>query len=213
MKEIQQAMKEWQKERSYKEKLQQKLKQNPNNIKILIELGFMYMEDMDDTEKALRLLNRALILNPENVDAFFWIAMTYFHYFPNDLEKAKKLLEKALKIDNTRADCHHLIYNVINNLGENREKHTFHLKKAIEMEPTWIRPRITFVYLLISANKLKEAQIVAQETLNVFNNLKTSTQITPIKKYYEKYITGRTSSIKPKIETLFKRIKKARLKL
>ena len=91
---------------------EKKLKQNSNDIKVLIELGFLNMLEDGDWDEALRLLKRALDLDPKNVEALFWLAKTYYHCF-FDEKATKKALEKALKINPRSAACHECLADVL----------------------------------------------------------------------------------------------------
>ncbi|MCK4499084.1 tetratricopeptide repeat protein, partial [Candidatus Babeliales bacterium] len=175
----------------YREKLQKKLAQSPNDVKLLIELGFMYMEDMEDVDQALQLLNRAIELDPNNVEALFWLAKSYFHCVFDD-EKTKEILEKALKLDPKAAACHDLLADVLSHLGESREKSIYHLRKAVEAEPTWIHCGARLSSYLMKNHDFDKAEVVAKETIKVFKNLEFPLPKTPMKEYYAECVTGKT---------------------
>ncbi|MFC1854485.1 tetratricopeptide repeat protein, partial [Candidatus Dependentiae bacterium] len=194
----------------YMKALERKIINYPNDLNSLIELGYLYMDHFHDGKKSLDYLQRALDLDPEDSEALFWMAKTYCHEFCDD-EKAKQALCEAIKIDPSRADCHDFLASFL--IWDDDEKSLYHLKKTIELEPSWIYPRTRLFGRFMGENNFSEAEKIAIETLEIFNNLKIPRPKTPREEYYEECVTGRVEKSKAMIEGLFKEIKKSRLKL
>ncbi|MCK4499277.1 tetratricopeptide repeat protein [Candidatus Babeliales bacterium] len=190
--------------------LKEELKQDPNNTKTLIEIGFLNILEDGDWEESLKILNHVLKIDPENVEAMFWLAKSYVHCF-FDEQKAKEILGKALRIKPNDAACNQLLADVLDSLGYKFEISISHLKKAIKSEPTWITPRIRMGLYLMENHKFDEAEKEAKEALKVFKKLNFTTTNTRMEEYYEESVRGRIPRKKKYIEQMLQDIKKAKL--
>ncbi|MFC1854909.1 tetratricopeptide repeat protein, partial [Candidatus Dependentiae bacterium] len=190
------------------EKIYEGLKKNPDNVELLIARGFICLEPGGPPTGSVEALERALKLEPENVDALFWLAKVMYHEFCDDM-KAKKLLRKALKINPNRGDCNFFL----GGLCDNDTTAIRLVRKSIEVEPTWIYPRMRLAYLLQKQKKLDEAQEEAEKALRIFDTIKFCVYTTPIEEYVEECITGRNSTGKKRAKNLLERIKKLKLEL
>ena len=190
---------------------EKKLKQNPNDIKVLTELGFLNMLEDGDHDKAICLLNHAFKLDQSNTEPLFWLAKTYYHCF-YDEKAIKKTLKKALKINPSSAACHELLADVFNHFDENCDKSIYHLKKAVEAEPTWIAPRMRLSRYLMEDGKFDKAKAVAKKAYEIFKTLQLPALKTRMEEYYEESVRGRVPKKIKNIKMLLKDIKKARLK-
>lgn len=189
--------------------LDKQLGKNPNNVRLLLEKGFLLMEPFHDTDASLALFRRAVELEPNNVDALFWLAKSLYHDHFQEQEP-RALLERALNVDPCRADVHDFLASVLNDLGVEPEVSIAHLKQAISLEPSWILPRIRLSYYFVESNDLSAAERMAKEVFKIFQVQKKCTPKTPIEKYYEYCITGRASCTKEKMDRLFMAIEKAK---
>ena len=65
-----------------------------STLDLRLGLGFSAMDSVD---KAIDYLTKAVRLNPENADAFFYLGLTYLKM--KDFDRAEGLLENALEVD------------------------------------------------------------------------------------------------------------------
>jgi tetratricopeptide (TPR) repeat protein len=192
--------------------LDEKLKNDLNNVQLLIEKGFLLMEPFHNTNCSLALFQRAVELEPNNITALFWLAKSLFHDHFRE-EDAKKIMEHALQIDNNRAELHDFYAGILQDLVKDTEKSIVHLKKAIALEPTWLFPRIGLSYHLIDKGDLAQAEQEANEALKIFRTQKKCNPITPIEQYYEQCITGRETCDQATFDRLFAKVEEERKKL
>lgn len=73
------------------------LKEDPSIASAHVNYGFLILRMEKDPEKAMRHYNKALTLDPDNVQAMINTAGIYI--FKNDLISAQKVLRKALRTD------------------------------------------------------------------------------------------------------------------
>lgn len=196
----------------YRDFYDKRLEQNPNDVEALIERAFLSIDFVDEIDYAIGLLEHALKLEPTNVDALFWLAKIFVHCLCNR-EDARKTLTKALDIEYSRADCHILLAGTLKYLGDDILISIYHLKKAIELEPTWILPRTKLSRYYLQLGKVNKAEKEANLALTVFETLDFQNAQTPIQEYYEECIRGRIPKTKQKLEKLFKDIEKTKLKI
>ncbi|MFC1854713.1 tetratricopeptide repeat protein, partial [Candidatus Dependentiae bacterium] len=187
------------------------LEKTPDDYNMLKEKAFLsFTFPRVNMRKAEADCKRFLKLYPDNVDTLFSLAYRTFINSYNDFtqnEKSRSLLEKALKINPKRADCYSLLADIERFSGKDIETSIYYLKKAIELEPAWINPRIKLSYYFSENNDFDMAEKVAQEAFKTFKSLKFSKPKNDIERYYEEGITGRTPDREPVFKKLFDWIK------
>lgn len=123
------------------------LESSKENMLNLFHLGRAYWELKQYDKCQLNLLKAAKI-NPDHAYTFLYLGH-FYHYYKQDLEKAKKCYEKAYSIDNIAA-------TIVKNLSETYTKLSlkdadFELlntaQKNIEGNVTWISFRLGLHYL------------------------------------------------------------------
>ena len=192
--------------------LAERLKTNPNDVEALIEWGFLRTVDAFDINEALEAFNKALSIDKNNAEIYFWLATTYYLSFC-DLDRARAALEKSIEIEPLRADCHDFLSEILNQFGKYPEQSLYHVKKAVELEPTWIYPRMRLISMFLKNGKLELAEALAQETKDVFDNMELPKPSTIMEKYYEDCVRGRIAKSKKRIEEVIVKIKEKRQKI
>ena len=188
--------------------LEKRIKENPNDFEALLEKGFLCIGGpFMSPDEALECLEKAVELKPDNVEALFWLAKTYYHDFCDD-DKTLELLERALKFAPDRADLHSLISGILP-----AKDAIFHLRKAISLEPTWVIPRKALSRKLLDQNLFNKAEHEAKKAYENFNKFKNQELKTSYEKYYEPCITGRSGGKMAEMlfDELFQKIETAKL--
>lgn len=191
--------------------INKKLDQNPSDVRLLLEKGFLLMEPFHDTEASLTLFRQAVELAPNNVDALFWLAKSLYHDHFQEQEP-KALLEKALSIDPRRAEVHDFLAGILSSSESNLERSIFHFKKTIEFEPTWIWPRISLGCCFLKKNEFVLAEGELLKALDVFNKIVKPVPTSSMEKYFENCVTGRTERIRQHIDEMLVKIKNQQTK-
>lgn len=169
--------------------IEKKLQEMPNNITLLLEKSILLYEPFHQTEDAIRIFEYIIQLDPGNVDAYFWWAECIADHNAN-YPQAVPLLKKALQIDNQRGDCHFLLASVLSELEGDKNEIEFHVKKAIELEPSWISPRIFLAGYLLKNKAYAQAKYEVEVTLQyILPEIPLVTD--PIIDHYETKVTGR----------------------
>jgi len=178
------------------EALEKRLQENPNDTDALLKKGILYYEPFLRTDESIAIFRSIIAKDPQNIDAYFWLAKCTWHYQCDFLE-AERLLRIALTIDPNRADCHSLLAVILPDIIE------IHFRKAIELEPTWIEPRRCFAYHLFKEGEFAKAKDEATEALKYIINTNDSPEIGDVIIYhYETFVTGRYNPKKVKAELL-----------
>lgn len=166
--------------------LQERLRESPDDVDALVELGALRFEPGHDDGAAVELLSRALALDPKNVDARFWLAKTAYHD-RSDYQRAKRLLDEALDIDPNRADCLSLLYSVRQDLGEEEPtRDAALLQRAIERAPQWPTLRYDYARWLLAQRRWAEAEEEARRGLMGMN----ADLGGPAGSYYDEAVSG-----------------------
>ncbi len=163
------------------------------NKKELLEQAFKFF-DKNKTEEAYKIYNEIMQLYPNDADAYVWMAESYLAN-EGDNDKAKECLLKALNVDPNNAGIHSLLAWA--DELEDKSVVINHLKRAIELEPTWIWPRISLILELANSNP-KEAQFEIAKTYK-FLDYNFPIPDNEMDRYYEYFITGRTLGEKAKL--------------
>lgn len=183
-----------------KAKLDKKIEKDPNNLDTIINYAFLTFSLRGlSVNEALECTRRGVRLNPNNSDALFAFANTLYLKENNyvSLSKQESLdvkasLNKALKIDPNRADCYSILAELARSEKNGLEKTINLLEKSIELEPTWILPRIKLSYYLIEKGNIDSAEAVAKEAFKLFKTMEFPKPKTATEQYYEEAVTGRT---------------------
>lgn len=174
---------------NFKETLKIKTLYDPQDIKSLILLGALEFIKFPERDSALEYLQKAIKLDPGNVDARFWYGVCLYRRF-SEPEKAEVVLSTALKLDSNRSDCLSLMADI--HWGKkNFEVSLEFLRKAVQISPNWPMLRVELVYLLINLGQFKEAEC---EIENAAELLKQDVRIpeNEVEHYYENTVTGRS---------------------
>lgn len=169
-------------------KLKKHVEQYPDDSGKLVELGAFIITTSANSDEAICYLKRALIANPLNIDALFWLAV-YYYYQYGDSTSAKPLLEKAVVLDADRGDCLLLLFYVIWDIEGEKTKALPYLLRAIKVEPDWITPRQELATHFLKANQLKLAEEEVKKALAHLKDLPVPND--PVKEYFERGFTGR----------------------
>ncbi|MFC1854346.1 tetratricopeptide repeat protein [Candidatus Dependentiae bacterium] len=187
-------------------RLNEEFKRNLKNTALLVKKGFLFFDYFEDDKQAIPPLEKALELEPDNVDALFWLAKIDYHLVGDDLKEIS-LLEKALKIDPNRADCHDLLTEIYSeNLSRNFSKVKYHSRMVIRLEPSWPGPRMRFIGRLMNRFEFAEAKKVAEDGLNLCEFLELPQDADEIAVYFEDHITGRTEYSRQDFEKVLEKI-------
>lgn len=162
------------------------------NKEELLEQAFKFF-DKNKTEEAYKIYNEIMKLYPNNADAYVWMAESYLSN-EGDNDKAKECLLKALKVDPNNAGVHKLLAWA--DELEDKSIVINHLKRAIELEPTWMWPRISLILELVDINP-REAKFEIDEAYK-FLDCNFPIPDNQMDRYYEYFITGRTLGEKAK---------------
>lgn len=174
---------------AYRRYLEAVLKDAPNDVQVLIQLGVLSWEPFHEDEKAIEYLAKAIALDPQNVEARFWLATCYYHDFCA-YEKARTLLMEALKIDPYRPECLSLLASIVidttKNIGEAINLYLL----AIDYAPNWPILYRSIVELYLEIGDLKQAEVYVQKGLRC-QPLTTPPKNT-IEEYFENIVSGRS---------------------
>jgi len=205
--------------------LEQRLEKNPNDTDALLKKGILYYEPFLRTDESIAIFRSIIAKDPQNVDAYFWLAKCIWHYRCDFIE-AERLLSMALTIDPNRADCHSLLGIVLEEIIDdslNRETQPksalikleksieSHYLKAIELEPSWIIPRHRLAYKFLEKGEYQGARSQIIEALKYVTNNDTPNITDSIVEHYETFVTGRYHQelVKENLLNFLKEIDKA----
>jgi tetratricopeptide (TPR) repeat protein len=160
--------------------------------------------------KAIEILEKAIETEPHNADAHFWLAKCFYHDYV-DAQRAKEILQQALKLDAKRADCLSLMASVITDLGLSLRERLSYLEQAVQQAPDWITPRQYLAQTLMELGEIEKAEVEVMTALS-FVDAQTSIQPSnPVEEYYESAVTGRIwPNIKEELTQLLQSIQTKR---
>jgi tetratricopeptide (TPR) repeat protein len=122
----------------------------PTDPAAWIRLGRLLHEPGHQLDQAVAALNRALVADPTNVAARFWLArLSLLDLFKP--EAAKRLLEQALELDPNCVECLSLLISAKRDLGAAPKKVLALAERAIRLAPDWRTPREQLVVALIES--------------------------------------------------------------
>lgn len=192
----------------YRAYLEEKIKQDPNDIQAHIYLGILLWEPFHDDKNAIKHLEKALQHDPKNIDARFWLATCCYHDYC-DYSKAMQLLLEAIQIDPNRADCLSLLAAVVIDANKAYEEALNYLVRAAQNAPDWPMLYFQLASLYLELNDGVSAELQAQK----IKELASASRIRPrnaIEDYYESIVTGRSKkNISEGLDRLNERIRLA----
>ncbi|MFC1854572.1 tetratricopeptide repeat protein [Candidatus Dependentiae bacterium] len=159
--------------------LDRKINKNPNSAEVLVEKGAICAAfSIGDPEESVKCLKKALEIEPENIDAMFWLAQEYFNRF-DDKKSAKELFVKAIDVCPDHAECHFALARILKDEKAKKELIDKHFLKAIELKPMWVFPKVVFARHLLEENDLDiaEVQVMRSLVILVGNVQKSSTNM------------------------------------
>ena len=114
-----------------KDILEELLKNNPEDVNVLYNLGMCYTE-LNNTQQAIEMLNKCLELAPKHSNAY--VALSFAYVKENNLPKAKEFLLKALEINPDNSFALKNLGGICGKLGDN-VKALYFLKKSYDLNP------------------------------------------------------------------------------
>jgi tetratricopeptide (TPR) repeat protein len=168
------------------------LKRGAEDSQTLTEYGCLQFEPFQNADAAMTALQRALELDPQSVDARFWLAKVLYHSFSR-LESARTILEETLRLDPQRADCVSLLASVLQDLGIGVAERLPLARRATELAPDWVR---THQLLAAVAREARDYGLAKQELEKAIElgERQTPASADPAREYYETTVTGRLLS-------------------
>ena len=145
---VYQTMKDFQKAKSYYEKI---IEINPNIPEAYNNLGSIFYEN-SDLEKSTYNIEKAIEINPDFSNAYFNLGKIYFHKGNN--QKAVDCFEKAIEIDPKFEEAIHILGLAYNELGE-LQKAISCFEKVIEIDSNYVDAHVNLgvVYSKINPEK------------------------------------------------------------
>jgi tetratricopeptide (TPR) repeat protein len=174
---------------SFKDSLEDRIKNDPRDVFALINLGVLEFEYYHESEKAVEHLIQAEKYDPSNVIVKFWLAKCLSYDF-FEYEKAKEKLKEALRINPNSPECWSQMESI---LSENHESLTEALEcvqKAIRLAPDWpmLRSKCAWLYYLLNKCDLAKAEIQIAMQIPALESGKITNEV---ERYYENVVTGR----------------------
>jgi tetratricopeptide (TPR) repeat protein len=114
-----------------KDILEELLKNNPEDVNVLYNLG-MCNTELNNTQQAIEMLNKCLELAPKHSNAY--VALSFAYVKENNLPKAKEFLLKALEINPDNSFALKNLGGICGKLGDN-VKALYFLKKSYDLNP------------------------------------------------------------------------------
>ncbi|MFC1854344.1 tetratricopeptide repeat protein [Candidatus Dependentiae bacterium] len=192
------------------DELEKKLKENPDDVDLLIQKGVLYLDASEDDKLAFPPLDRAIHVDPNNVDALFWRAYADYVLL-GDPTKERELVEKALALDPNRVDCNYMLsilFSDNNDVG----KSIHYLEKALQLEPTWINVRLNLACDLLRCYKFSSARETLLDGLKIYKKFELPKAASRMEWYYEDYVTGRVHYTDWHLKDWLERVKVERKK-
>ena len=192
------------------EKLKKLIEEESIDSKILTELGASLLIAANDYNAAVEYLEKAIELDKQNVDAYFWLATCFYYVFDN-IDQSIKLINKALEIDPARVDCLSFMYRLIWHSTIDPKNGIEFLKEAIKHSPDWILLKIQYLLFAMSQNDLilAEDQLKQLEHL-LSNSIDSRLSDDILERYYDFYIKGNAKENLNTINDLIRIVKKWR---
>ena len=106
---------------------------NKKNADDLLEQGKSYINDENYEEAIICCLKKAVELNPDDADNWYWLGYFYFFNIKDD-EEGIKCLKKAVELNPDDADNWECL-GICHKINENYEDAIMCFKKAVELNP------------------------------------------------------------------------------
>jgi tetratricopeptide (TPR) repeat protein len=119
------------------------LKNDPTNLILLLQKAYVYLNGYDN-ENTIANYRHIIELYPDCIDAYFWLSY-YLHRIGCDPEQAMEVAQEGLKISPTNGGLHAIIAWTLEWYSDKDDEFLYHLKKAIQLEQTWISTRISLI--------------------------------------------------------------------
>lgn len=136
--------------------IDEKLKKDENNLDFLLQKAFVYFDRYDD-ENAIETYQYIIRLYPQCIDAYLWLAY-YLHRVGCDPLQAIEVAKEGLKIDPNNGGLYAIMGWSLDWYPARHNEMLEYLRKAIELEPTWISTRISLIGYLIKQKQFNEAK-------------------------------------------------------
>ncbi len=136
-------------------RLEEALKDFPNSPRLWFALGLAHFKHDKDEESA-RAFGRAALLDPKFAPAYAYLGMLSTK--KGDAAGAVALYEKALGADPRLAVLHHLLAEALLQRADSEASRAeSHLKRAADLDPTFVPPRLSLAKLYIRAERWADA--------------------------------------------------------
>lgn len=155
----------------------------------LVTLGALKFTKFHRWEAAIYHFKQALVQDPTNVDARFWLSICFCHY--QDYDKAEMFLTQALELDPKRADCLSLMADFVWDRYHFLEKSLSYLMEATKISPDWPKSRVELIRVLFNLGRFQEARQEIDHAMGLLDQPITIPK-NEIEHYYEKNITGKS---------------------
>jgi tetratricopeptide (TPR) repeat protein len=162
---------------------------DPTNLRNLILYGALQFVRFHQYRQAITTLKEALTQDESSMDARFWLGICYCH--TNDYSLALKIINAAIGIDPSRADCLSLKAYILWDEKKDIPNSIACLTEALFLAPFWPMLHVELISFLYTSGHYKEAlqQIQTAQELTKLSPLKPNN---PVEEYYEKWVTGRS---------------------
>ncbi|HVX01263.1 MAG TPA: hypothetical protein VHA52_12635 [Candidatus Babeliaceae bacterium] len=155
-------------------------------------------------ELAKELLEQTITQDPTSIKAYFWLSI-YYYYCVDDKVKSQELLRKAIDINPGHADLFAFLFRVSWDSSNDQEHNLYLIEKAIQLQPTWILPRLQLARFLAT----KREYILAEKELLGLPDLPKSCRSNDIaNNFYHNFVTGCTKEHQTIIKLFLKLIRK-----
>lgn len=176
-------------------KLDELLKIEPYNIDALQRKGFI-ITDCEEFLDAEKVYKKILNIDPKNYMAFLWLIINTWTL--GDIYQLKDVALKALEAYPEDAAFHMFLAEAYSDLiryfsSDDTDNFFYHIQKAIELEPTWLRPRIDLIEFLTSIKKYERAKLEIEAAYKQIQDNFPKPK-NDVDEYFESFITRRLDS-------------------
>lgn len=175
-------------DKKYLAYLEEKLKTDPNDVPSLIHCGVLYWEPFHDHIKAAMYLKKAIVIDPKNVDARYWLSTMYYH--DCWYKEAEKILVEALEIDPKRADCLNRMATLIWDYYKDLPRAIHYAQQAVHFAPD-CPSFVRFLEMLQEKARNIQAVKLYSQKLEELSKIPPVKIRNGIEYYYEMIVTGR----------------------
>ena len=142
-------------------RLEEALKDFPNSPRLWFALGLAHFKQ-DKDEASARAFGRAAALDPKFAPAYAYLGMLSAK--KGDAAGAVALYESALRVDPQLTVLHHLLAEaLLQQPDADASRVESHLKRAAELDPTFVPPRLSLAKLYMRAERWAEAVAVLEK--------------------------------------------------